>query len=231
MNDSGSGTRKVNNLSIPVNGSIPIGNSIRNNRTLKKANAEKCLRIKIADLQEGIKTIVGTVINRPITKNKGEVGVLLEKLTGIPQSSACLDCEDGELKVFPVKRNKAGKLIPKETIAVTMINKELLKSETFENSRVFKKLSNTLYVPYERTGDNVTYLEPTLVNLTADKYKPLYEKLKTDYDYIRNKFIESGVMSSEDGVILQNRTKGAGHGSTSRAFYLKKEFSTEFISF
>jgi len=125
MNDSGSGTRKVNNLSIPVNGSIPIGNSIRNNRTLKKANAEKCLRIKIADLQEGIKTIVGTVINRPITKNKGEVGVLLEKLTGIPQSSACLDCEDGELKVFPVKRNKAGKLIPKETIAVTMINKEL----------------------------------------------------------------------------------------------------------
>jgi DNA mismatch repair protein MutH len=159
------------------------------------------------------------------------VGVLLEKLTGIPQSSACLDCEDGELKVFPVKRNKAGKLIPKETIAVTMINKELLKSETFENSRVFKKLSNTLYVPYERTGDNVTYLEPTLVNLTADKYKPLYEKLKTDYDYIRNKFIESDVMSSEDGVILQNRTKGAGHGSTSRAFYLKKEFATEYISF
>jgi DNA mismatch repair protein MutH len=225
MNDSGSGTRKVNNPSVPVN------NSVRNNRTAKKANAEKCLRIKIADLQEGIKTIVGTVINRPITKNKGEVGVLLEKLTGIPQSSACLDCEDGELKVFPVKRNKAGKLIPKETIAVTMINKELLKSETFENSRVFKKLSNTLYVPYERTGDNVTYLEPTLVNLTADKYKPLYEKLKTDYDYIRNKFIESDVMSSEDGVILQNRTKGAGHGSTSRAFYLKKEFSTEFISF
>lgn len=227
MSDSGSGTRKVNS-SVPVNGSKSI---VRNNRTAKKANDDKCIRIKITDLQEAIKTIVGTVINRPITKNKGEVGVLLEKLTGIPQSSACLDCEDGELKVFPVKRNKAGKLIPKETIAVTMINKELLKSETFENSRVFKKLSNTLYVPYERTGDNVTYLEPTLVNLTLDEYKPVYEKLKTDYDYIRNKFIESGEMSSEDGVILQNRTKGAGHGSTSRAFYLKKEFALEFISF
>jgi len=218
-------TRKVSGVSNTL-GSLNVSNTLT-----RKTAKEECVRIKIADLQESIKKIVGTTMNRPITRNKGEVGVLLEKLTGIPQTSACLDCEDGELKVFPVKRDKSGKLLVKETIAVTMINKELLKSENFENSRVLKKLSHTLYVPYERVGDNVTYLEPTLINLSLDTFRPLFNELKADYDLIRNKFLQTGELSSRDGAFLQNRTKGAGHGSTSRAFYLKKEFVVKYIRF
>jgi DNA mismatch repair protein MutH len=199
--------------------------------SVAKTAPGQCVRIKIAQLHESMKAIVGVKFNKPVTRNKGEIGTLLEKLTGIPQSSACLDCEDGELKALPVKRGKDGKLVPKETVAVTMINRDLLKEETFENSRVFKKLSRTLYDPYERDGDNVSYMEPTLIDLSMEKFKPLYDKLKRDYDSIRAKFIATGELSSRDGAILQNRTKGIGHGSTSRAFYLKKEFITEFVSF
>jgi hypothetical protein len=215
----------LNAMSAPVDVEEPLA------EIASQTAAGSCIRITIAKLHESIKEVVGVKYTKPLTRNKGEIGTLLEKLTGIPQSSACLDCQDGELKVLPLKRGKGGKLVPKETIAVTMINKELLRTETFENSRVFKKLSKTLYVPYEREGDIVSYIEPTLIDLSIEKFKPLYNKLKLDYDNIRIKFIETGEMSSSDGIILQNRTKGAGHGSTSRAFYLKKEFITEFISY
>jgi len=185
----------------------------------------------IAELEEKIKPFIGQKFRKPRTKNKGEVGILLEQLTGIPQTSACLDCTDGELKVFPVKRNGDGQLIPKETIAITMLDKDELKSSEFKGSRVCAKLTRALFVPYERTGDEVCYMTPTLIDMGVEENVALYSKLCSDYDVIRAKYIEGGKLSSKDGLLLQNRTKGAGHGSTSRAFYLKKEFAKEYISF
>ena len=52
------------------------------------------------------------------------------------------------------------------------------------------------------------------------------EKLKeADYDFIREKLIKHGFKSltGADGKWIQARTKGPGHGSTSRAFYARKE--------
>jgi len=190
-----------------------------------------CVRMTIAELEEKIKPFIGQKFRKPRTTNKGEIGILLEQLTGIPQTSACLDCVDGELKVFPVKRNSAGQLVPKETIAVTMLDKDELKSSEFKGSRVCAKLSRALFVPYERTGDEVCYMTPTLIDMGLEENKELYSKLCSDYDVIRAKYIEAGELSSRDGLLLQNRTKGAGHGSTSRAFYLKKEFAKEYLSF
>jgi hypothetical protein len=49
--------------------------------------------------------------------------------------------------------------------------------------------------------------------------------LKKDYDDIRGRFLDDGVVSSSVGVFLQTRTKGAGGDAPkTRAFYLKKEF-------
>lgn len=61
----------------------------------------------------------------------------------------------------------------------------------------------------------------------------LIKKIKADYDLIRDKLITQGFKSltGADGKWIQARTKGAGHGSTSRAFYartglVKKIFET-----
>ena len=66
-------------------------------------------RFTLALLQDKIRNIIGCSYTLPITADKGIVGKKLEELTGIPASSACLDCIDGELKVFPVKRLQNGK--------------------------------------------------------------------------------------------------------------------------
>jgi DNA mismatch repair protein MutH len=167
-----------------------------------------------------LEKVVGQTAHIPKTRNKGLVGLWIEAQTGIPMSSACLDCVDGEVKLFPVK-NKAGTFVAKETIAVTMVDQVALRSESFEESRVFRKLQNTLYVPYFRDGDDVHFFAP--VHLTAAH--PIFVQLKADFEAIR----ASAVLTARVGHYLQTRTKGPGHGSTSRAFYLRPLFADTLI--
>jgi DNA mismatch repair protein MutH len=145
------------------------------------------------------------------TKNKGGAGHLLEDLLKIPHSSDCLDMVDGELKVFPLLPN--GNV--KESVAVTMLDKELLKTTPFEESRVYKKLENVLFVPYKRDGDSVCFMDA--IHFTKDH--EYFEQLKKDYTDIQTE-----EFSGKVGKYLQSRTKGAGHGTTSRAFYLRSSF-------
>jgi len=51
----------------------------------------------------------------------------------------------------------------------------------------------------------------------------LIKEIKADYDFIRNKLIKQGfdALEGADGKWIQARTKGAGHGSKSRAFYAR----------
>ena len=175
---------------------------------------------------------VNVIHNVPKTKHKGMPGNYLESLTGIPTSSACLDCSDGEVKIFPLKLTKSGNYVPKETIAVTMLSKESLVAHTFEESKVYKKLCKVLYVPYFRNGDAIQYFKPTIIDLREEKYATLAETLRGDYHAIRKHFIETGVLegSSSIGKYLQNRTKGAGKGAPkTRAYYLRPLFMKEFV--
>lgn len=52
----------------------------------------------------------------------------------------------------------------------------------------------------------------------------LVRGIKKDYDFIRGKLINKGFdsLTGSDGVWIQARTKGRGHGSTTRAFYARK---------
>jgi DNA mismatch repair protein MutH len=164
------------------------------------------------------------------TSNKGGPGLFLEQLTGISPSPDCLDFIDGELKAFPLKLLKNGKSVPKETIAVTMVDFVHLKTVPFEESRVYKKLSKTVYVPYIRDADTVLYHEHKIIDINLPEYKHIYDLLKTDYELIQSKYLETGETHSNVGSYLQTRTKGKGHGSTSRAFYLRPKFIKEFVS-
>jgi len=154
----------------------------------------------------------------PKTKNKGEVGLFLEKQLGIPASSATLDCVDGEVKCFPL--HESGKV--KESVAVTMMHKEFqIKKEAFEESKVYQKLKKTLFIPYVRKGDEIRFFPCMLF----DESHPLFIHLKNDYLLLQN-----SPLTGRYGMYLQTRTKGPGHGSTSRAFYLRPHFLQKLIN-
>ena len=183
----------------------------------------------IAEIYRKILPIVGQKYKCPITKNKGLPGLFLEELLGIPHTSNCLDCDDGEVKSFPVKILKNGKLVPKESMNITMLSKDELKTNDFESSKFYTKMSRVLMVPYLRDGDNIEFMTPTIIDKDCDECTEIYETIKTDYELIRNKFIANGTFKSRDGTLLQNRTKGAGHGTTSRAFYLRPDFMKRYV--
>jgi hypothetical protein len=67
-------------------------------------------------------------------------------------------------------------------------------------------------------------MAPRLIDLSLLEFAALRSALKNDYDAIRTAFLADGTLTSTTGALLQNRTKGAGHGSTSRAYYLRPEF-------
>ena len=178
-------------------------------------------RFTIATLLERIEPLIGKPYNIPRTTNKGIIGHVLETLVGIPHSPACLDCIDGELKAFPLKKTLSG-YAPKETVAITMCNPNELKTISFEESRCKTKLNRVLFVPYTRQNDVVMFFKPCL--FTSEH--PLFSSLCEDYNIIQSNAREN-IFTGSIGIYLQTRTKGAGHGSTSRAFYLRQKFLTE----
>lgn len=164
-----------------------------------------------------------------VQANKGCAGILMEKLADIPQTSNILDCVDGEVKSFPLTINRKGFIVPKETLAVTMVKPESLLTVPFAESNVYKKLQHTLYLPLLREGDNVSIR--ALVLHSIEPTSLLYRQLEADYNAIAAAYREKNTLvgTSDIGTYLQTRTKGAGHGSTSRAFYLRKNFLQEHI--
>lgn len=173
-----------------------------------------------------INPLLGTVYTIPVTSNKGKVGNFLEDLANIPHSSNCLDCLDGEIKTVPLKKLK-DKYVFKETIAITMLCKKDLRDHDFKSSKCFKKMCRMLIIPYLRKGDTIQFTELILMDKASGIFDELYDILENDYNLIRKNYIEHDILQSKIGDLLQTRTKGAGHGSISRAFYLRTSIMDE----
>jgi|TARA_B110000967_G_C18724008_1_gene479145 hypothetical protein len=169
----------------------------------------------------------------PKEKNKGKAGLFLEGLLGIPTSSACLDCVDGELKAFPQKKATSrsrlakqaglgeGDYIASQTVAITMMKPTDLPKTVFEESRLCKKISNVLFTPYVRDGDHIEWLNEVLFN----NEHPLFQEIKKDYETIQVYYVENKVTKGEIGKYLQVRTKGAGgKAPKTHAFYFRRQF-------
>lgn len=184
--------------------------------------------LTLAQVKEKLEPFVGQPQCCPIQINKGIAGILMEKLAGIPQTSNIVDCQDGEVKSFPLKTLKGGAVVPKETVAVTMVQLENL-SLPFAESNVYKKLARTLYLLLSRDGDNIVLQKVVLHTLEPES--ALYKQLEDDYNAIWVAYKTTGTLAgtSHLGKYLQTRTKGAGHGTTSRAFYLRTSFLKEYI--
>ncbi len=178
----------------------------------------------LTEIHRRLLPLVGRKYHLPLTKNKGVFGHWLESSLGIPHGPNCLDCTDGELKSFPVHLLQNGSLSPKESIAATMVNTEELATKSFEESRFYKKHSHCLYVPYYRDLDLVEVRKPKI--LTADH--PSFITLRDDYYRIRDFYLENDQLKSSLGTYLQTRTKGQ-KDSTTRAYYLRKEFAKQYL--
>lgn len=157
-------------------------------------------------------------------QNKGWKGQVLEKLAGLDNNS--LKAPNGltfELKSVSFHSPK-DILAPKETMAITMINPEELKEHDFFKSHCWSKLKTLVFCAVKWNGQNAEASELLKVaSLDFAEDDELILEIKADYDFIRNKLITEGfeALTGKDGKWIQARTKGAGHGSTSRAFYAR----------
>ena len=184
-----------------------------------------CLLAKELGIPVWIKVpIEGQLVDRV---SKGWAGHTIERFLGLPRNSAqSPNFGSWELKVVPVRvRPKVG-LCVKETMAITFIDEFEVKLKTFEQSHLLNKLRKMIVVA--RTYVDKTELSAPIHSVgTFDLDDPrIYAQVKADYDLVRATLLTKGfsALSGKMGVLVQPRTKGAGHGSTSRAFYARTKF-------
>lgn len=165
-------------------------------------------------------------------QNKGWKGLVLERLAGLqPNVSKAPNGLTYELKSVAFRVVK-GVLVPKETMAITMINPMELKTHSFFESHCWAKLKTIVFCAVEWGGTNSQKAKLLKVtSLDFAENDDLIKEIKKDYDFIRNKLIKEGFSSltGKDGTWIQARTKGRGHGSNSRAFYARKSLVKKII--
>lgn len=183
-----------------------------------------------------------------IIVNKGKTGQLLELALGMRLSSANLDFDDGELKTN--KCDAHGN--PKETVFITQISSaidELLQERTFEETHLYEKISNILYVPVCKDGrpQDWMFLPSIHIDLTQRRFAQLRDVWRDDYYSICRQLryhIENspnGYIHTSNGHHIQVRSKdakdsrgmyhpiysdiyGRDVSNKNHAFYFRKQF-------
>lgn len=181
---------------------------------------------------------------KEIIKNKGKTGQLLELSLDMQLSSSNLDFEDGELKTN--KCDRYGN--PKETICITQISRiidELIEQRPFEQTHLYEKISNILYVPVCKDGrpQDWMFLPCIHIDLSLWRFSPLRKIWRKDYESIckqLKKHIETSpdrFIHTSNGEHLQVRSKDSGKyhpiysqrygrfvSNKNHAFYFRKQF-------
>lgn len=165
-------------------------------------------------------------------KNKGWAGHVLERYLGLPINSAqSPNFGSWELKIVPLKRLANGVIAVKETMAITMIDSYNVANTPFEQSHLLAKLKKA--VVCARLFESQNEGRSLLVRVSSFDLndRATYEQVKRDYEETRNCIRTRGFehLTGAMGVLVQPRTKGAGHGSTSRAFYARTQFVTRIL--
>lgn len=180
--------------------------------------------------------------------NKGGVGQFLEKLIGLENTSNNIDFSDGELKTNKV--DATGK--PLETMFISQISRSfddlISDSSSFIDSWIYQKISNMLYVPICKVGDNADdwYIQAAY-HISLENNQDIYQQLEIDFLNIRHQLknhIEtsgSGLIHTSNGRFIQIRSKDSKRANglynpiysdiykrhisdKNHAFYFKKEF-------
>ena len=172
-------------------------------------------------------------IYRDAKVNKGWAGHVCERHLELPINSAqSPNFGSWELKSIPLKRKKSGELAFKETMAITMIDPVNVCQKEFEESHLLAKLEKIVVV-VRTVGKHVD--EPSYIHSVVefDLHGEIYDAVKADYDLVRNTLLDPdkgfNALTGKMGYYIQPRTRGPGHGSTSRAFYARPRFLAKFI--
>lgn len=160
-------------------------------------------------------------------KNKGWAGHVIERYLGLPINSAqSPNFGSWELKIVPLKRDSTGQLRVKETMAITMIDPYHVRETPFEQSHLLAKLKKA--VVCARIFESIEDARSILYKVSEfDLNDPeILEQVRNDYELVRNTIRNHGFdqLTGRMGILVQPRTKGPGHGSTSRAFYARTGF-------
>lgn len=179
-----------------------------------------------------------------IIYNKGKTGFLLEMALGLDPSTATLDFVDGELKSN--KCDAQGH--PKETVFITQIASvidDLIREVPFEETHLFAKISNILYVPVCKDGrpEDWMFLPSIHVDLSDPQFAILKNIWARDYRIICEQLryhIENspdGFIHTSSGSHIQVRSKdskpyhpiysqvyGRYVSNKNHAFYFQKQF-------
>lgn len=179
-----------------------------------------------------------------IIKNKGKVGQLLEMALGKKLDNCNLDFEDGELKSNKCDEN--GK--PLETVFITQISSvidELIAEKPFENTHLYKKINNMLYVPVCKVGDPHGWkvIDAIHIDLNKPEFSSLLDIWREDYYSICRQLKEhietsaDGFIHTSNGTHIQVRSKdskpyhpiyssvyGRYVSNKNHAFYFQKKF-------
>lgn len=132
-----------------------------------------------------------------------------------------------------VHNAKNGSITFKEIMAITMIDPANVCQKEFEDSHLLAKLHKAVVIArtVSKSVDEPSYIH-SVVEFNLDGY--LYEAVKAGYDLVRSAFLnpkqDFNALTGRMRAFVQPRTKGAGHGSTSRAFYVRPAFLREFIT-
>ncbi|HVS83568.1 MAG TPA: MvaI/BcnI family restriction endonuclease [Pyrinomonadaceae bacterium] len=166
-------------------------------------------------------------------ENKGWAGLVIEHYLGLPQNSRQEpDFPGWELKVVPLRKDANGKLRVKESMAITMLEPAEVLANKFEDSHLYDKLRSMVVA--SRIYENAQELHSILhaaAEFDLDNPK-IHEQLKDDYETIRQRIRASGIdsVTGDLGKLVQARTKGRGHGSTTRAFYARPTFVAHILN-
>lgn len=174
----------------------------------------------------------GVTVVKDGKPNKGWAGHVIERYLELKINSLQQpDGGDWELKVVPLKRNRAGVLVPKETMAITMINANNVVNTAFEDSHMYHKLRSLIICG--RIFEDKS--EPRSLLYSVGGFdlgdKETFETVKRDYILVQEAIKDNGFTSltGKMGELVQPRTKGAGHGSTSRAFYARPKLVSHIL--
>ncbi len=166
-------------------------------------------------------------------KNKGWAGQVIEQYLGLPQNSLqAPDFGSWELKVVSLVRGTDGTLRVKESMAITMIEPAEVLANRFAESHLYDKLRSLVVVArlFENVQDTVSILHSAA---EFDLENPAIQKqLESDYEAVREVIRTKGfeALTGDTGKYVQARTKGPGHGSTSRAFYARTVFVAHILN-
>jgi DNA mismatch repair protein MutH len=166
-------------------------------------------------------------------ENKGWAGLVIERYLGLPQNSRqAPDFGDWELKVVSLRTDSSGNLRVKESMAITMLEPAEVLSSKFEDSHLYDKLRSMVVVSriYESRAEVHSILHAA-AEFDLDNPK-IRAQVANDYEAIQAQIRMRGIdsVTGDLGKLVQARTKGRGHGSTTRAFYARAIFVAHILN-